>query len=416
MRIRPFRELAISGIVFLLCPTASAQPTIPIRELSRPVSASTSDFANIFSVREVSSGKVFVNDGRSRQLLMHDAALGNRTVVLDSVPTNGQGYGPRASPMLAYLGDSTLFVDGASRTLLVLGPAGNIVRVASAPKPNDLSVLSYETGGIDARGNLVYRVQPRVDGIAYNPTRTDTAMIVRANFETRTVDTLARVKLPNGVVQTDTFVNERSIVTRVITPLNIVDEWTILSNGTIAIVRGHDYHVDFVRTDGTNSSGAKLPFDWKRLSDADKQALMDSAKAVYDAEEKDTTRVPDLVSARALMAAQNAGPKLSRNSGPKMIKLVAPMKNIPDYWPPIRSGSVKADRDNNLWILPTTTAQSKTGELVYDVVNDKGVMFQRVRVPAGRSIAGFGKNGVVYLMYRNTNGRWLLEKTQISAM
>lgn len=416
MRVRSFCELGLSGFALVICSTASAQQPIRIRELSPPVSASTEHFANIFSVRELSNGRVLVNDGRSRQLVILDAALRNRTVVLDSVPTNGQGYGPRASPMLAYLGDSTLFVDGASRTLLVLGPNGNIVRVASAPKPNDLSVLSYETGGIDARGNLVYRVQPRVGGDPYGPTRKDTAMIVRANFETRTVDTLARVKLPDGIVETDTLINDRVVITRVITPLNILDGWTILSNGTIAMVRGHDYHVDFLQTSGQTFAGPKLPFDWKRLSDADKQALMDSSKAAYEAEERDTMMAPDVVSASALAASANGGPRLTRSSGPKMVKLVAPMNKIPDYWPPIRAEAVKADRDANLWILPTTSAQSTAGELVYDVVNDRGQLSQRVRVPAGRSIAGFGKNGTVYLMYRNANGRWLLEKTRIAPM
>lgn len=36
---------------------------------------------------------------------------------------------------------------------------------------------------------------------------------------------------------------------------------------------------------------------------------------------------------------------------------VVPMKDISDYYPALRQGAVFADRDNNLWILPTTSAQ-----------------------------------------------------------
>jgi hypothetical protein len=60
------------------------------------------------------------------------------------------------------------------------------------------------------------------------------------------------------------------------------DAWTVTSNGSVAIVRGHDYHVDFIDADGTKRSGAKLPYDWRRLTDNDKQARIDSARKVID--------------------------------------------------------------------------------------------------------------------------------------
>lgn len=98
---------------------------------------------------------------------------------------------------------------------------------------------------------------------------------------------------------------------------------------------------------------------------------------------------------------------------PTMLTEFVPLKEIADYYPAIRSGAVKADLDGNLWILPTSSAQSKAGELIYDIVNKKGVLAQRVRVPLGRSIAGFGHNGIVYLMQRDVNGAWFLERSRI---
>ena len=60
-----------------------------------------------------------------------------------------------------------------------------------------------------------------------------------------------------------------------------------------------------------------------------------------------------------------------------------------------------------------TTSQSKNGELVYDVVNPKHGFVQRVRLPLGRSIAGFGKGGVVYLQVGDIRSGFFLERTTI---
>ena len=49
------------------------------------------------------------------------------------------------------------------------------------------------------------------------------------------------------------------------------------------------------------------------------------------------------------------------------LKAAALLKDIADYYPAICPGAVRADLDGNLWILPTSSAQSKAGELIYDI-------------------------------------------------
>ena len=92
--------------------------------------------------------------------------------------------------------------------------------------------------------------------------------------------------------------------------------------------------------------------------------------------------------------------------GMSSIELVPPSE-LPDYVPPIlRSGSMLADPDGNVWVLPSTSAQSGGG-LLYDVINRHGEVFQRVRIPGGRALEGFGAGGVVYLTYRDGSGQHL---------
>jgi hypothetical protein len=90
-----------------------------------------------------------------------------------------------------------------------------------------------------------------------------------------------------------------------------------------------------------------------------------------------------------------------------------PLNEIADYVPAIRNGAAKPDLEGNLWVLTTTTAQSQNGELVYDVVNNKGELTHRVRLPVGRSVAGFGKGGVVYLQSGDRTNGFTLEKTNL---
>ena len=79
----------------------------------------------------------------------------------------------------------------------------------------------------------------------------------------------------------------------------------------------------------------------------------------------------------------------------------APLNEIADYPPAVRPFAVKADRDNHLWILPTTTLNAVGGGALYDVVNKEGTIIERVQLPPATSIAGFGKGGVVYLQTGN---------------
>ena len=86
---------------------------------------------------------------------------------------------------------------------------------------------------------------------------------------------------------------------------------------------------------------------------------------------------------------------------------------LPDYAPPLRANATMPDLDGNLWILPRVSTLSRRGELVYDVVNANGDLFERVRVPLGRAIAGFAKGGVVYLTSGDVKTGFYLERTRL---
>ena len=92
---------------------------------------------------------------------------------------------------------------------------------------------------------------------------------------------------------------------------------------------------------------------------------------------------------------------------------VIPATELPDYYPPVRAGSqMRADPDGNLWILPTTSIQAKGGYL-YDVVNRKGEIVERVQFPEGRALAGFGPRGILYMLVPSGYAWARLERARI---
>ena len=84
-----------------------------------------------------------------------------------------------------------------------------------------------------------------------------------------------------------------------------------------------------------------------------------------------------------------------------------PPSELPDYRPAFTTGSVRADAEGKLWVrvMPTKPV---LGGPEYDVIDRNGALVDRVALPVGSVIAGFGKGGVVYLGVRDAAGTHLV--------
>jgi hypothetical protein len=264
-------------------------------------------------------------------------------------------------------------VDAAASALIVIEPSGKLGRVFAPVNASDLGSLrvsGFGVPGFDAHGRLLYRTFPprrhepppgvRFIGTlpAGPPATRDTMWIVRADFDRRAIDTLASVTIPHAPPPTTTtvFINPG---------LGALDDWALLSDGAVAVVRGQDYHIDWLYANGSRASTPKMAFDWRRLTDADKQAKVDSARRIIDSLAATGKRY----GATYIQRFSDGGRMVTDTVFPAVD--FVPLKDIADYIPPIRAGALKPDRDGNLWILPTTSAQASAG-LLYDVVNQKG--------------------------------------------
>ena len=146
-------------------------------------------------------------------------------------------------------------------------------------------------------------------------------------------------------------------------PLTTIDDRAVLSDGTVALVRGRDYHVDRILPHGTAKSSEQLPFDWKRMTDEDQQHLIDSVRSAIE-----RTRAE---------AEQSGGTIVGNDAVVSFLRNAATPTSRPIGNPPTNLAKV---------VEPT--------------VNPHTANFYRVRMPVGRSIAGFGQNGLLHLRYR----------------
>ncbi|HEY9230122.1 MAG TPA: hypothetical protein VIP11_25950 [Gemmatimonadaceae bacterium] len=429
-------------LLAILPSAALAQAAPPIRLINAPDASTKPQFGLVTGVRQLPSGGVLVNDALKRQLTMFDATLANPTVVADSVSGGANSYGTRPGGLIPYHGDSTLFVDPAGLSMFVLDGKGAIARVASVPRSQDAGAFASGAPRLDAKGRIVYRggggpqritasARPN-NGAANNgpviqmPEPPDSAAVVRIDPVSRKLDTAAFIKIPKtkmNMTQTD----GRMSVSIEMNPLQVIDDWAVLSDGSVAVIRGRDYHIDWINADGSTTTTPKLPFDWQRLSDEDKVALIDSAKAAM---ERSRTTMAGGPGGAAVMGgagaergmvvfnamADGAGQRTMVAGGPggpggPQVQFVSPSE-LPDYRPPFAASAALGDADGNLWIRTTSVrAGAVNAGPIYDVISRKGEVIDRVQVPAGRSIVGFGQGGVVYMIARDERGTWV-ERTK----
>jgi len=452
--------------IFAIPSVLSAQSLPPVRQLGPVTAVSKEPLGAITTVRSLPGGRVLVNDIVGRRVVMFDSSLATTTVIADTTSATAQAYGTRPGGLIPYRADSTLFVDPASLSMLLIDPDGKIARVMSAPRAEDVNFLvggPFGTPGFDPAGRLVYRAPPNFRGMMQRlsgrpedfPTPPDSAALVRFDLSTRKLDTATFFKTPKINMQVGRSPDGGVRVQSQINPLPQGDDWALLPDGTIALVRARDYHVDWLSPEGKVTSSPKIPFNWERLTDEGKVAFLDSAKTAMekarasgqlgagagdgaggpviafrngpdgggpggvrgerrreggDAPRADApTPAPNAQAGTiTLQAGATTVTAVAPGAGGRPLEMVSPSE-LPDYRPAFRPGSTRVDTDGNLWIR---TSENVGGRPVYDVVNRKGELVDRVQIPANRALIGFGSGGTVYLAVRDGNTAHL-EKARV---
>ena len=406
------------------------------RQLGARLAISTDTLGTVSGIRQLSDGRVLVNDIGKRRLLLLDSSLSHPVIIADSTSSTREAYGSAQGGILAYRGDTTLFIDPTALSMLVVDPRGVVVRTVAPPRPSDAPalVIPVVNAALDGAGRIVYRgvrgafCAPS-GGCGYQTGSSttdsstarnlavpayalhDSIAILRGNVAGHTVDTVGFVAVPlSSHLRVTTNADGSHTVTYTLPlPIPIADDWSVVTDGSVAFVRGLDYHIDWVNADGSRSSTPRIAHDWHRLSDSDKAAILDSAKRHVDS----TDREVAAQQARSDSIARANGRPVARH---EIDEYVWPEPaDLPDYRPAFVptafSGAVRADADNNLWIRQGGALNSRAGSgpsPVYDIVSRQGRLIDRIQLPPSLVLVGFGP-GVVYLTSREGFGTVILK-------
>ena len=105
--------------------------------VTAPLARTTTTFGAILGIRELSDGRVLVNDAGRHQVTIFDRSLTSGTVTLDSMPGSATSYGPQPGQIIPYLGDSTIQTRGFGEPKLMLDGVGHVARAIALPEYND---------------------------------------------------------------------------------------------------------------------------------------------------------------------------------------------------------------------------------------------------------------------------------------
>ena len=427
-----------ASVALLLCSSAhlpgqNPKAVPPTHSLSPALATTTvGAVSSIAALRATGSGNVFINDVIQRRVVLLDSTLTVRRVVADTTTVTRRLYGWAATGLFGYRGDTTLFLDGSALSIAVLNADGDALRVMAPPRISDFGQLvggSAGIPGLDGEGRLVYRGQGINSkeqlrrGRAGETARSDSVPLVRFDFALRRLDTVTILQSYTPAVT----MLERELggaheiwMIPVLHPAPVIDDWAVMPSGTIAVVRGRDFHVDLYSGSSRPISGPKVPFAWRPLTDADKVALIDSSRALKErlfnegiSTAVNVAPVPGLepVSSTSVTISSDSRSPIAARKAPET-NYVSP-SDLPDYQPAFATGGLRADAAGRLWVRiipPVLTAEGP----VYDVLDTRGALLDRIEVPRGTAIAGFGPNDSVYLAVRE-KGSLRLERRRYSA-
>ncbi len=437
--------------VTMLDPTQSgAQGSIVAHDLGQAVAApitvsavpSTSGLARL-SLVSLSDGRVLVADAGKRVLSLFDASFAHPITVMDSTPGKNSSFSS-GSVITSFRGDSALFYDRRAGALVVIQPDGTLGSVIAAPT---VGPTIYGPCGLTSSGSafpitsvtpavsrtlgLIYRASPP----RHNPPRPaagepdvvvrsdDSVYLVRMDFDTRKTDTVVAIGTGSVLI---TQLRSSGSATSAVTPLfPFYDDAVVMTDGSLAIFHAREYRLEWLTADGQRSPGKKLTYSWLRVTDDDRQRLLDSVnsgrKHLYDsalakrAADSARTGSAPTTTVSSIDVATGAQTSHQAPAPPPTPPAYAVAAEIPDFRPPTGRNALLADADNHLWLLPLATVPpppDQRGAAIWDVIDRDGVVIDRMRIPEGKTIAGFGPGGIVYLVSRDA-GITTLQKVRI---
>lgn len=422
-----------SLLLLPLITTAAAAQQVKTRTLAKPESEYTEPFSSLSALIELKDGRVVAADLRDKTLQAIDLRSGRAT------PIGREGAGPQEwntiTALFGWRGDSIVANDFGNGRYLVIGPDAKPVRTfiteGDGPVvlggPADAArgsagrgagagsagggaggrggdggrvgggrVVEGPPGGrgglggglslgiasaSDARGRLYSQGMAITFDKDHNLVPGDSAPILRLDPATQKVDTVAFVNLAKDAASGSARGDGRGGQTVEIrmgstAAYPAADDWTVFRDGTVAILRVADYHVEYVRPNGRRVVGRPIPYTPVRVGEAEKQEWREALKSATPI-------------VRTIGDGARGGPIPRPN-------LAQEPSSWPATKPPFlagrRSPAAIAAPNGDLWVVRTRAANDRIPTI--DVFNAEAQLIGQIVLPERTRLVGLGAKGV----------------------
>ncbi len=373
-------KLQLGLFVGMIAAAPLRAQSIPVRTLAQPEARFEHGYTRIASIRELSAGRVVILDDDETIVQLLNA---NWTAAA-SIGRKGSGPGEFNAPnkLFALAGDTSGILDGAK--MHIVAPDGKIVDVIDfravdpgAPRPLIRSSQPTET---DARGRLYARAQPWAIGANGSVVPSDSSAIERwARAQPLGKrDTAAFVVIDPAVRPTMLVAGMSARPATPLPAFRTEQQWAVARDGRIALVSPDPYRVAFIDANGRRRPAVAITYEQITVTEAHKSEWFEARRR----------------------AAQRSGGfyaySIPRGGGPPVAVTpppvpVAPPSEWPRFLPPFLTNAVRFAADGRLWVQRTTTAG---GPQTFDVIDEAGRVVEKVVLPKGSRLVGFGAGSV----------------------
>jgi hypothetical protein len=355
----------------------------PVHTLTTPTAEFPEPFTEVRGVRELTDGRVVVNDFRDRFVKLVDFPAGT----VRQTGTHGSGPGEYLMPlMLLPLGrDTTAVYDMANNgDLVIILPDGSLRgSITTAPTTPGGATITTRSRG-DGRGFIYSETRTGNDSIAVERYDRRSNGRVILGYVSPLVVSPFRGRPAGG-----RGLGARGTPTGGVggspPPFFTVDQWAVANDGRLAVVTSEPYRVTFTETDGRRWTADPISTSRIRVTEAHKS-------------EWRQTRARPVASISFSRSGERAAGFTSR-------PVVEPAA-WPEYLPPFLTGAVRFAPDGMLWVERTTAAGAPA---TFDIIDFRGRLVLKVVFPPRTRLAGFGAN-TIYAVRRDSDDLEYLQK------
>ena len=435
-RTRVLTSTAVASTAFAAMLMGSTLPLfaqeIAEKELAKPTATLKDGLKSARAIRPLADGRVLVYDDEAKQIVVADLASGKVEKRMSQGTDDGEFMAP--GPLWRWPGDSVAIYDNGKARLMIFGPDGAPARMTrlgpqrpsagsgvaavppGAPPPGGGPPEGAPTrgggmpgGGFPGGGRGGGMPSPRyliggdmVVGVA-NLQAAPTALaptapparvpfaVMRLSLRAPRPDTVVTLMPPQRPRNpTNPQQNGGTLSIFVSTaPVQSVDAWAVLSDGTVAVVRAASYRVEWFPLVGDHAFTDPIAYTPIPITKDDKKRVVDAYKRI--------------------------GEQQLQNH-PMRTAILAVTYEEPQTWPathPPFRGDAEAlvDPQDRIWLATRCLKDEQAN--CYDVIGRNGARADRFKLPPKTRVVGFGP-GVVYTAFEQKTDKDVLQRHPLS--